>query len=106
MKPTTPTPAVLTETEQLNQELASLTQTLRDAHPDFTQALERRLLLLFALRQGRTALEAMVSESMISKEVYTWVDQELGRAWQLGVARPSLTWTWNCTVWQLCWLMI
>ncbi len=31
MKPTTPTPAVLTETEQLNQELASLTQTLRDA---------------------------------------------------------------------------
>ena len=31
MKSTTPTPAVLTETEQLNQELASLTQTLRDA---------------------------------------------------------------------------
>lgn len=31
MKPTTPTHAVLTETEQLNQELASLTQTLRDA---------------------------------------------------------------------------
>ncbi len=31
MKPTTPIPAVLTETEQLNQELASLTQTLRDA---------------------------------------------------------------------------
>lgn len=31
MKSTTPPPAVLTETEQLNQELASLTQTLRDA---------------------------------------------------------------------------
>lgn len=65
-------------------------QALRDAHPEFTQALERRLLLLFALRQGRNALETMVTESVISKEVYTWVDQELGRAWRLGVARPVL----------------
>ena len=31
MKPTTPTPAVLNETEQLHKELASLTQTLREA---------------------------------------------------------------------------
>lgn len=65
-------------------------QALRNAHPDFTQALERRLLLLFALRQGRAAMEAMVAESVISKEVYTWVDQELGRAWQLGISRPAL----------------
>jgi CPA1 family monovalent cation:H+ antiporter len=63
---------------------------LRALHGDFTTALERRLLLLFALRQGRAAMEASMAEGVISKEVYTSVRQELDRAWRVGIERPTL----------------
>lgn len=56
----------------------------------FTQAMERRLLMLFALRKGRKSLEAMVAEQVISKEVFNWIDQELSLAWRRALKRPVL----------------
>ena len=63
---------------------------LRTKYGDFTLALERRLLLLFAIRQGRQAMEAMVAERVISKEVYSGVRQAFDRAWRQGLERPPL----------------
>ncbi|MDH2434312.1 sodium:proton antiporter [Pokkaliibacter sp. MBI-7] len=56
----------------------------------FTDLLERRLLWLFALRKGRAALEEMVAEQVISREVYNWVQKALDSAWRDGVERPDL----------------
>lgn len=64
---------------------------MRAQYPAFTAALERRLLLLFAVRYGRVAMEAMVADRMISREAYNWVRQALDLAWRRGVARPSLS---------------
>jgi len=64
---------------------------MRAQYPGFTAALERRLLLLFAVRHGRVAMEAMVADRMISREVYNWVRQELDRAWRSGIERPALS---------------
>jgi monovalent cation:H+ antiporter, CPA1 family len=57
---------------------------------DFTTTLEQRILLLFALRQGRSAMESMVTEQVVSKEVYNWVRHELDQAWGRAVERPAL----------------
>lgn len=73
--------------------IASLEEAInemRAQHPKFTAALERRLLLLFAVRQGRHSMEAMVADRVLSKEAYNWVRQELDQAWRGGMARPSL----------------
>lgn len=64
---------------------------MRARYGEFTAALERRLLLLFAVRQGRASMEAMVADRVISREVYNWVRQELDEAWRSGVERPSLS---------------
>lgn len=63
---------------------------LRAEYGDFTTALERRILLLFALRNGRAAMQAMEAERVISREVFTWVRQELDHAWHAAVERPTL----------------
>lgn len=63
---------------------------MRTEFGDFTTTLERRLLLLFALHQGRSAMEAMVAEQVISKEVHNWIRQELDLAWRRAVERPAL----------------
>ncbi len=63
---------------------------LRDKHPQFTVTLERRMLMLFALRQGRAAMETMESEHVVSGEVHARIQQELGAAWKKAIKRPRL----------------
>lgn len=65
-------------------------ETLRRDFGAYTRLLERRLLMLFALRRGRAEMEAMVNERVISKEVYSRVRQELDQAWRRGIERPPL----------------
>ena len=64
--------------------------TLRSEHPDFTAVLERRMLRLFALRQGRAALETMERERVISGEVHARIRHELDEAWKRAIERPRL----------------
>jgi CPA1 family monovalent cation:H+ antiporter len=63
---------------------------LRKLHADFATALERRLLLLFALRKGRAAIDATMAEGVITKEVYASVRHALDRAWRVAIERPTL----------------
>ncbi len=65
-------------------------QSLRKEFPDFTWKLERRLLILFAFRQGRASMETMVAERLISKELYGWVCLHLDQAWDAGLQRPPI----------------
>ncbi|WP_256354590.1 sodium:proton antiporter [Variovorax sp. dw_308] len=65
-------------------------QSLRLEFPEFASKLERRLLILFAFRQGRASMETMVAERMISKELYGWVCLHLDHAWDAGLQRPRL----------------
>jgi len=64
---------------------------MRAQYPQFTAALERRMLMLFALRQGRAALETMERERVVSGEVHARIRQELDAAWKRAVERPRLT---------------
>lgn len=63
---------------------------LRAEHPQFTAMLERRMLLLFALRQGQAALETMANERVISGEVHDRIRHELDAAWKKAIKRPKL----------------
>ncbi|KJK20696.1 sodium:proton exchanger [Burkholderiaceae bacterium 16] len=56
----------------------------------YTEALEKRLLMLFALRKGQRSLEAMREENVISREAYNQIAQVIQRAWQANLARPPL----------------
>ncbi|HEY4805004.1 MAG TPA: cation:proton antiporter, partial [Paraburkholderia sp.] len=49
--------------------------------------LERRMLLLYALREGRERVEAMYEDRSISKEIYDSIRRELDVAWKLAVPR-------------------
>ncbi|SDE21751.1 cation:proton antiporter [Paraburkholderia lycopersici] len=49
--------------------------------------LERRMLLLYALREGRERVAAMYEDRSISKEVYDSIRRELDVAWKLAVPR-------------------
>lgn len=49
--------------------------------------LEQRMLLLYALREGRERIVAMYEERSISKEIYDSISRELGNAWKLAVRR-------------------
>lgn len=62
---------------------------LRSQHGDYTRALERRLLLLFALRRGGTIIESMKAESVISAEVAIKIQSTLDVAWQANIRRPD-----------------
>ncbi|SPA42977.1 protein of unknown function [Cupriavidus taiwanensis] len=55
-----------------------------------TVALERRLLMLFALRKGRLSLEAMREEAVISKEAFNQIAQVIQHAWNASLVRPPL----------------
>jgi CPA1 family monovalent cation:H+ antiporter len=57
---------------------------------EFSNALERRLLSLFALRRGRMAVRRMAAEQVISKEVLNRVEHQIDRAWQRAIKRPQL----------------
>lgn len=56
----------------------------------FTLALERRLLLLVALRRGISSIELMLTESIISAEVHNKLRQALMKGWQRSMPRPTL----------------
>lgn len=56
----------------------------------YTTVLERRLLVLYALRYGRRLMDEMVQDRTISKEAYDWVLRALDSAWRKGVRRPTL----------------
>lgn len=63
---------------------------MRARHGHYTVVLERRLLMLYALRSGRESMAAMMADRSITKEVYDWMMRELDRAWRAGVKRPRL----------------
>ncbi|MEI7295861.1 cation:proton antiporter [Paraburkholderia tropica] len=49
--------------------------------------LERRMMLLYALREGRARVVAMYEDRSISKEIYDSIRRELDVAWKLAVPR-------------------
>jgi len=63
---------------------------LRLRFPGHTRLLERRLLLLFALRKGAGIIESMKAESILSAEVATKLGANLTLAWEANIRRPVL----------------
>jgi CPA1 family monovalent cation:H+ antiporter len=57
----------------------------------YTVALEKRLLMLFALRSGQRSLQSMREENVISAEAYHQIAQVLQRAWRANLVRPPLS---------------
>lgn len=62
-------------------------QEVRESLGGAAQALERRMLLLYALREGRARIAAIYDERAISKEVYDAIERELAVAWRRAVPR-------------------
>lgn len=65
-----------------------LLDELRTRFPGHTRLLERRLLLLFALRKGAGIIETMKAESVLSAEVATRLGANLRIAWEANIHRP------------------
>lgn len=65
-----------------------LLDELRTRFPGHTRLLERRLLLLFALRKGAGIIETMKAESVLSAEVATRLGANLRIAWEANIRRP------------------
>jgi len=63
---------------------------MRTQFGDYTAALEKRLLLLFALTIGQNKIDTMLAETVISKEVYKQIRTVNRRAWQAALPRPPL----------------
>uniref|UniRef100_UPI00358EF05F hypothetical protein n=1 Tax=Cupriavidus taiwanensis TaxID=164546 RepID=UPI00358EF05F len=63
---------------------------MRSKFGAYTVALERRLLMLFALRKGRLSLEAMREEAVISKQAFNQIAQVIQQAWHASLVRPPL----------------
>ena len=63
---------------------------MRAKYGQYTTVLERRLLVLYALRSGRESMAAMMADRSITKEIYDWMMRELDHAWREGVKRPRL----------------
>nr|WP_233176858.1 sodium:proton antiporter [Ralstonia sp. ASV6] len=63
---------------------------LRDKFGDYSAVLEKRLLLLFALHIGQNKIDAMLAETVISKEVYKQISGVIRRAWSAALPRPPL----------------
>ncbi len=64
---------------------------MREQFGDYTVALERRLLMLFALRKGQRSLASMREEAVISKQAFNQIDQIMQHAWQANLERPPLS---------------
>lgn len=62
---------------------------LRKAFPDHAAVLERRLLMLFALRKGEKLIEAMKAESVVSAEIAQKLEKDLEARWRASVPRPA-----------------
>ena len=63
---------------------------LRGNFGDYSAALEKRLLLLFALYIGQSKIDTMLAETVISKEVYKQISGVIHRAWTAALPRPPL----------------
>ena len=63
---------------------------LREKFGDYSAALEKRLLLLFALHIGQNKIDTMLAETVISKEVYKQISGVIRRAWSAALPRPPL----------------
>jgi len=61
---------------------------LRNQFGSAAIALERRLLVLRALKEGRRSLEAMAAERVISKTVFNRVRNAIDQAWATAIQRP------------------
>lgn len=74
--------------ELLEHALAEVRQCFGHA----ADVLEQRMLLLYALREGRERIVAMYEDRSISKEIYDSISRELDDAWKLAVRRahPAL----------------
>lgn len=70
--------------EAVDAELASL----RSDYPGHTRLLERRLLVLFALRRGAGIIDAMKSESIVSAQVALRLEASLRATWDANIRRP------------------
>lgn len=62
---------------------------LRSREGEYLRALERRMLLLFALRQGFSVIETMRAESILSAEIAERMNATLQAAWDVNVQRPT-----------------
>jgi CPA1 family monovalent cation:H+ antiporter len=74
----------------LKARISTAEHGLADVRRCFGQAsdvLERRMLLLYALREGRERVQAMYEDRSISKEIYDSIRRELDAAWKLAVPR-------------------
>lgn len=78
----------------LRTRLAAVDQALADLRirygGDFARALERRLLLLSALRRGTAVVEALQADSIVSPEIASNITRTLDRKWRSVVRRPPL----------------
>ena len=68
------------------QEIAEL----RNQFGAAANALERRLLLLRALNEGRRSVEQMAADRVISKVVFNKVVSALDAAWAVAIRRPRV----------------
>jgi len=64
---------------------------LREKFGDYSAALEKRLLVLFALYIGQSKIDTMLAETVISKEVYKQISAVIRRAWTAALPRPPLS---------------
>lgn len=77
-------------TTVLKGRIEAVERGLGEVRACFGQAadvLERRMLLLYALREGRERIAAMYEDRSISKEIYDAIRRELDTAWKLAVPR-------------------
>lgn len=65
-------------------------QEMRAQFGSYTIALEKRLLMLFALRMGMEELRTMREENIISGQAFKQIEQVMRRAWEANLARPPL----------------
>ncbi|UZN51111.1 sodium:proton antiporter [Cupriavidus cauae] len=65
-------------------------QEMREEFGSYTVALEKRMLMLFALRKGQHELQAMREENVISREAYNQIARAIRQAWEANLARPPL----------------
>ncbi|SAL65953.1 Na+/H+ antiporter [Caballeronia terrestris] len=64
---------------------------MRSQYYRYTWRLERRMLLLVALREGCASVAAMYGDQTISTEIYNSLNREFARAWEVAIARPRFS---------------
>nr|WP_255581823.1 sodium:proton antiporter [Cupriavidus sp. AU9028] len=65
-------------------------QEMRAQFGSYTIALEKRLLMLFALGKGMGELRTMREENIISREAFNQIERVMRGAWRANLVRPPL----------------